>query len=177
MTQLTDQQLKRFSSYAEKLAKRYANKLSFRITYEDLLSAGYEAIARCNHKNKGEPNPGYYWKAIKNSIMNEIRKLSNDKSWIVDTVENEQMNIVDTIADESDIEDEIALQALSIHVRRQIDKLKPAERDYAVLTLIEGCATKEIAKKRCYTRQRVSQLKKVVEQKLQRWNSQYRVAC
>ena len=176
MTQLTNAQLKRFCAYAEKLAKRYSNKLSFRITYDDLLSVGYEAIARANKTNIGEPNPGYYWKAIKNSIMNEIRKLSNDKSWIVDTVE-EQTNIVDTIAGESDVEDEIALQALAIHVRRQIDKLKPAERDYAVLTLIEGCTTKEIAKKRCYTRQRVSQLKKVVEQKLQRWNSQYRVAC
>ena len=194
MIQLTEKETKKLCGYAEKLAKRYARKLSARITYDDLVSVGYEAIARASirHeelasagyeaiakaavKHEGRINLRYFWVAIRNAILREIQKLSSDKSWIVDAHdEHETVNIVETLADENqDIEDEVCLRTLAINVRRQIDKLPKAERDYAVAVLIEGCTTAEVAEKRNYSRQRVSQLKKVVTQKLKTWNTQNR---
>jgi DNA-directed RNA polymerase specialized sigma24 family protein len=59
---------------------------------------------------------------------------------------------------------------MMLDIQRQIERLPRAERDYVVLTLIEGCNGAEAAERMGVSYQMVSDLKIAVIRKLRKWN-------
>lgn len=170
---MDQKELKKYLGYVRVQARSFSRSYPDLFTFEDLYSAGEEGLALAI--NKYDVTKGcfsrYVWLYIKGYIQVSIRKRLQDKSRSITlaTEDGETTNAVELAGVSASQDEDIAYREMMLDIRRQIDKLPAAERDYAVLTL-EGLNGAEVAEHLHVTPQRVAQLRKVVVEKLQRWN-------
>ncbi len=167
---LSNANTKKYFGYAAKLSRKYLRSSSYRVTYDDLLSAGIEGLAfALSHYNADYKKPDrYFYKCILGYILREVEKAYKDPTTLA--FEDSDESVIESFADDRDLQDDTSLRLLAADVRKQIAKLPRKERNYAVLALIEGCSAKEVRQKLSVTRQRVYQLEKTVTAKLMKWN-------
>jgi RNA polymerase sigma factor (sigma-70 family) len=170
---MDQKELKKYLGYVRVQARNFSRAYPDLFTFEDLYSAGEEGLALAI--NKYDPSKGhfprYVWLYIKGYIQVAVRKRLQDKSRSV-TLRDEDgdtTNAVELAGVDASQDEDISYREMMLDIRRQIDKLPSSERDYAVLTL-DGWNGSEVAERMGVSDQRVAQLRKVVVEKLQKWN-------
>jgi RNA polymerase sigma factor (sigma-70 family) len=172
---MDQKELKKYLGYCRAVARSYSRKVDPSVfTYEDLYSAAEEglalAIAKRNPASEGFS--AYTWQYIKGYVRVALRKRMQDQSRCYTTLDDDsqQINFVDSIAVDATQDETVDYRNLLAGIKRQIDNLPRAERDYAILTLVEGYNGSETAQRLGISTQRIAQIRKTVINKLKKWN-------
>lgn len=171
---MNQSELKKYLGYCRVNARRYSHQYPDLLSYEDLYSAAEEGLALAINKYSVDKGcfPKYVWEYIKGYVQNAVRSRLQDESRSYTSTNDDQetVNMVELAAVDATQEADTDYRAMMTDIKRQIGRLQKSERDYAILTLIEGCNGNEAAERMGVSVQRVAQLKKAVVEKLQRWN-------
>lgn len=171
---MNQSELKKYLGYCRVNARRYSHQYPDLFSYEDLYSAAEEGLALAISKYSADKGcfPKYVWEYIKGYVQVAIRKRLQDESRSYTSTNDDQetVNMVELAAVDATQESDADYRSMMLDIKRQIEKLPRAERDYAILTLVEGCNGVEVAERMGVSDQRVAQLKRVVVEKLRKWN-------